>query len=181
MKKLKPILIMLLPTVFLFGCSANAKYEKDKVMIKKGYLAIKDILRDPESMIVYDCHGWTGQSENQITAEFKAKQNNSDEEFPDDIFITYYHIGARNVFGGMAEEEYIITFDLDSGEFKSAGSKSDLDAIIAGDDSIDVDQDVKGAYINIGFWDAFGWPDTTTDYKEFINSKEFEKIDVSKN
>ena len=73
-------------------------------MIKKGYEAIKDTLLDPDSMIIYDCYAWTSQSENQYEAEKEAQKDNPEAELADDLFVTYYHVGARNRMGGMSEK-----------------------------------------------------------------------------
>ena len=179
MEKIKRCSLLIGITLILFGCSRGASFTKEQAMIKKGYELIKDALLDPDSIIVYDCYGWGAKSEAQMLAKYSQKD--SDEELPDDQYVTYYHIGAKNTMGGISEETYIIIFDPENGDYIAAGEKSDYDAFVNGDKSIDIDHEVQGQFLNALFWDAMGgWGENQTDYKDFISSKEFEKLDVEK-
>lgn len=182
-KSLIPVLFTLV-MLFLAGCEAKSPYTKEQAMVKSGYEAIKDTLLDPESMIIYDCYAWTGKSDDQYEAQRKAQEEKPETELPDDLFSVYYHIGARNKMGGMSDAQYIILYDPVTGAYKASGEKEETDeavqAYIDGDETAVFDRDVQGEFLNVEFWQLLGWPDTVTDYKEFINSDDFEKVDVKK-
>ena len=166
------------------GCASGSGFTKEQAMVKDGYERIKDIMLDPESMIVYDCCAWTGKTEDQYEAESKARSEDEEAEVPDNLFVTYYHVGARNRLGGMSESQYIVLYDLETGEYRSSGEKEKVDeavnAYIEGDKSVSVDRDVQGEFLNVDFWQLIGWPDSVTDYEDFIKSEDFEKVDVKK-
>ncbi len=151
-------------------------------MVKRGYEAIRDTLLDPESMIVYDAYAWTSKSEELSREENRNKSDGTETEMPDDEFVTYYHIGARNRMGGMTDAEYIIICDPVTGEYKGSGEKSDIEeaveAYLDGDKTADFDRDVQGEFFNLEIWNTMGWPDKVTDYKEFIESEDYEKVEV---
>ena len=183
MKRMR-LLSLVLVAAIISGCGSKSPYTKEQAIIKQGYESIKDTLLDPESMIVYDCYSWTGKSDDQYEAERIAQKDNSETELPDDLFVTYYHVGARNQMGGMSEAEYIILFDPDTGAYKASGEKKEVDeavnSYIDGDETAVFDRDVQGEFLNVEFWQLMGWPESVTDYKEFIASEEFEKVDVKK-
>ena len=178
------IVPMLLIVILLTGCSSASAYMKEQAMVKHGYEAIKDMLLDPESMIVYDCYSWSDQSEEQYDAAAMAKHNGTETELPDDLYVVYYHVGARNKMGGMSEAQYIYLYDPETGAYKSSGEKDEVDeavqAYIDGDKSVYIDRDVQGEFLNVEFWNMMGWPEKATDNKEFIDSEDFEKVDVEK-
>ena len=97
----KNIVIGMLLIGMISGCGSGSSFTKEQAMVKYGYDDLKGGLLDPESLIIYDCYGWTSQSEEQMNAASKAKVKDKDEEFPDDIYAVYYHIGARNQMGNM--------------------------------------------------------------------------------
>ena len=184
MKKTVKFSLILFMTILLCGCGSGSSYTKEQAMIKKGYEIIKDTLLDPESMIVYDCYAWNEMSEDQYEAQRKARLNNPETELPDDMYVSYYHIGARNKLGGMSDSEYIILFDPDTGAIKGGGEKNEIDeavqAYLDGDESAEFDRDVQGEFFDVSVWQVMGFPESCTDYKEFIQSEEFEKVDVKK-
>ena len=170
--------------ILLTGCSSASAYTKEQAMVKHGYESIKDNLLDPESMIVYDCYSWTSKSEEQSYANATAKVNSTETELPDDLYVVYYHVGARNKMGGMAEAQYIYLYDPETGTYKSSGEKDEVDeevqAYLDGDKSVYFDRDVQGEFLNVEFWNMMGWPERATDNKDFIDSEDFEKVDVEK-
>ena len=178
--------IGLLIAVLLTGCSGKSPYSKEQAMIKDGYERIKDTLLDPESMIIYDSYAWSGQSEEQMDAEAKAKYSGSgtETEFPDDIYVIYYRVGARNKMGGMSEAQYIVIYDLETGKYKASGEKDDVDeaveAYLDGDKTAVFDRDVQGEFLNVEVWQVMGLPEWVTDAKAFIDSDDFAKVDVQK-
>lgn len=182
----KYVIPIMLVAVLLSGCSGKSPYSKEQAMIKDGYERIKDRLLDPESMIIYDSYAWTGQSEEQMDAESKARRGGSgtETELPDDIYTIYYHVGARNKMGGMSEAQYIVIYDLETGKYKASGEKEEVDEAVEsyldGDKSAVFDRDVQGEFLNVEFWQIMGWPERVTDAKEFIDSEDFEKVDVEK-
>jgi len=181
----KSILISVILTIScLTGCTAKSSYSKEQAMVKKGYEAIKDTLLDPESMIVYDCYAWTAKSDELQEADWAAKRDETEAELPDDLLSVYYHVGARNRMGGMTEAQYIILYDPETGAYKASGEKEEVDeavqAFIDGDEDAIFDRDVQGQFLNVEFWQLLGWPESATDYEEFIKSEEFEKVDVKK-
>ena len=174
----------LLAMLVITGCSSISSYTKEQAMVKKGYEAIKDTLLDPESMIIYDCYGWSTKSYFQYEAERRAQKNETEEELQNNLFSVYYHVGARNQMGGMSEAQYIILFDPETGAYQASGEKDEVDeavqAYIDGDKSAVFDRDVQGQFLNVTYWQMFGWPESATDYEEFIKSEDFEKVDVKK-
>ena len=182
--KIAPLAIAVAAVALLTGCGSKSPYTKEQAMIKDGYERIKDRLLDPESMVVYDCYAWTGKTEEQYEAERKAQKDDSETELPDDLFVTYYHVGARNKMGGMSEAQYIVLYDPETGAYRSLGEKEEIDeaveAYIDGDESVYFDRDIQGEFLNVEFWQLMGWPDRATDYEDFIKSEEFEKVDAKK-
>lgn len=175
---------MILTAAILTGCGGGSSYTKEQAMVKYGYESIKDQLLDPESMIVYDCYAWTSKSEEQSIANATAKVNSTETELPDDLLAVYYHVGARNKMGGMSEAQYIYLYDPETGEYKSSGEKDEVDeavdAYVGGDKSVYLDRDVQGEFLNVEFWLIMGWPERAVDYKDFIKSEDFQKVDVKK-
>ena len=180
----KTLLAALLVMCILTGCSSKSPYTKEQAMVKKGYEAIKDTLLDPESMIIYDCYGWSAKSDDQYEAERQAQKDETEAELPDDLYSIYYHVGARNKMGGMTEAQYIILYDPETGAYKASGEKNEVDeavqAYIDGDKTAVFDRDVQGQFLNVEFWQMLGWPESATDYEEFIKSEDFAKVDVKK-
>lgn len=183
MKKMT-IISLVIAASLLVGCSGKPPYSKEQAMVKHGYESIKDKLLDPESMIVYDCYSWTSKSEEQSMENATARVNSTETELPDDLLAVYYHIGARNKMGGMSEAQYIYLYDPETGEYKSSGEKDEVDeavdAYVGGDKSVYLDRDVQGEFLNVEFWLIMGWPERAVDYKDFIKSEDFQKVDVKK-
>ncbi len=180
----KCIIPLIVIGILVSGCGSKSPYTKEQAMVKRGYEAIRDTLLDPESMIVYDAYAWTSKSDELSMAQAQNKANGTETEMPDDEFVTYYHIGARNRMGGMTDAEYIVICDPVTGEYKGSGEKNEVqeavDAYIDGDKTVDLDRDVQGQFLNVEFWNAMGWPESTTDYKDFIESEDYKKVDVEK-
>lgn len=183
MKKMTIVSLVIVVSL-LVGCSGKPPYSKEQAMVKHGYESIKDKLLDPESMIVYDCYSWTSKSEEQSMENATGRVNSTETELPDDLFAVYYHIGARNKMGGMSEAQYIYLYDSETGEYKASGEKDEVDEAVQdyldGDKTAVFDRDVQGEFLNVEFWNLMGWPEKATDNKEFIQSEEFEKVDVEK-
>lgn len=178
------IIFMALSMACITGCGTPSSELKEKAMVKKGYEAIKDSLLDPESMIVYDCYGWTAKSVAQEEAEDVAKKDDEDAELPDDLYSVFYHVGARNKLGGMADAQYLILFDLETGIYMGSGEKEEVyeavQAHLDGDESVVIDRNVQMEYLNVEVWQMMGWPERAEDYKDFIESAEFENVNVKK-
>ena len=138
-------------------------YTKEQEMVKHGYEAIKDSLLDPESMIIYDCYGWDAKSEQQYEKEMAAKRGDEELKLPNDLYAVYYHVGVWNRAGYMTEAEYIYLYDLETGEYKASGEKSEIE-------DASIDHNVHGQFVNVEFWKIAGWSDHVINYKDFLNS-----------
>lgn len=160
----------------------ETEYEKieltaEQDMIKNGYNAIKETLLDPESIIIYDCYGFSDMTEELYDSQYKLQKEDPNAILPDDLFIGYYHIGARNKLGGISEETYLIVFDYNTLMIKDYGTKSDYKNEINKSKrdykniSIDVCREFALYEAQIATSLTTGRPwEKLVDYKEYIKS-----------
>lgn len=183
MKKKKYVITIFLAIVCLFstiGCNKE-KYTKEQAMVKKTYDAIKENLLDPDSIIIYDCYGWSAKSEKQYDKQWKENEGKSSDEeveLPDDMYSVYYYIGARNKMGGISDEEYIYMYDL-NGNLLDYSSESDREEWVEDLSYASAHHDLLGQFINPEYWKVAGWGNAD-DYNELVKSDDFEKIDPEK-
>lgn len=173
-KKLLYILITIIILISFVGCSSN--YSIEEAMVKKCYETIKDILLNPDSLVVYKCYGEEGQSEEQRNENFGKE----DVEKEYDLYHIYFYIGAENKMGGMTDIEYAFVCDKSTGEIIDWSSRDDYDAgeNIYGED---IEYELAAIWLNIAWAkEVSGFEESWTDYKELILSDEFEKIDYEK-
>ena len=144
------------------------------------YDSIKNVLLDPDSMIVYDCYGWGTQSEELEKKEYEENRSAETEvELPDDQYAIYFYVGAKNKLGGISDEEYLFLYDAE-GNLIDAATGSDYEAMVDGDSSITMNHDLHGQFLNVTFWNMFDDWEYAEDYIVLIDSEEFDKIDYKK-
>lgn len=159
------------------GC-ARENFSKEQAMVKFGYDYIKDILLEPESLIVYECHGWEQKSENQIKKEDQKNKLTDDEvELENDQYAVYFYIGARNRMGGITDEEYFFLYDID-GSLVDVITKTEYEQSL--EEESDLDYDVVGMVVDAEISRTMNHWENTEDFSDLISSKTFAEIDYQK-
>lgn len=183
MKKKKYIITICITIICIFttsGCGEE-KYTKEQAMVKKTYDSIKDNLLDPDSIIVYDCYGWSAKSEEQYDKQWEENEGKSSDEeieLPDDMYSVYFYVGARNKLGGISDEEYIYMYDL-NGNLLDYSSESDYEDWSSDFSYASTHHDLMGQFLNPTYWKVAGW-ESADDYNELVKSDDFEKINYEK-
>ena len=159
------------------GC-ARENFSKEQAMVKFGYDYIKDMLLEPESLIVYECHGWEQKSENQIKKENKKNKLTDDEvQLDNDQYAVYFYIGARNRMGGITDEEYFFLYDID-GSLVDVITKTEYEQSL--EEESDLDYDVVGMVVDAEISRTMNHWENTEDFSDLISSKTFAEIDYQK-
>ena len=120
--------ILIVVVVFLVLILRKDTLTPQEMAVKVGYQAVKQNLLNPDSMIVYSCYAHETQSE-QSRSENSAEDSDSDSGYENnfDMIEVYLYIGAQNKSGGITDEEYVITCNMD-GELLNVSSKSEYEA-----------------------------------------------------
>ncbi len=157
MKKVKLLIIFL---CMICLCSACSSYSKEEKMILEGLSKIQDNLLDPNSVIAYKCYLWPCNSWENAKAEAEEQ----------DEIAVYYYIGATNRSGGITDEVYVAVFDK-AGKYLGHSNETTYEKWVDNSNSVDIHPDVQGQFLNVSFWQSFGWPDYATDYTSFLKEE----------
>ena len=129
----------------------QAKYESYAYSAVK---AVKGILKNPDSLSVYDVKFYDGfkaadedSSENEDTeTEYKETESSSNESTDESSDSSKYptvvmHCGAQNGFGGNSEDYAFCVYSEEDGEYTLGGITNELDL-----DDLDTDDDMYFYY-----------------------------------
>ena len=117
--------VLLIAVILIIALSMRKEWlTAQEMAVKVGYNAVKERLLNPDSMIVYSCYAHETQSEQLMSEEYaKRQESESDYVKEYDLIDVYFYIGAQNKTGGIAEEEYIVTCNM-NGTLLNLSSKS---------------------------------------------------------
>ena len=173
----------------LSGCGASAT--KEQKLVKTAHEELKDMLLDPDSLIIYKCVGDYSTSDEEYEKEFSAEYNNESYEPTQDQFGVYFHYGAKNKMGGITESEIYFLFTADGDYINYATDKEcEDDDFMSYSESKRLAIHAMAGYKMIEafstYFDEYGESgqsvedDSSTDYTDFVKSKEFEKVEYEK-
>ena len=165
--------IIIVAVVFLIPALREETLTAQEMAVKVGYNAVKKNLLNPDSMIVYSCYAHGTQSE-QLMSENRANNPDIKSGYVDnfDLINVYLYIGAQNKSGGITDEEYIITCDLE-GELLDLSAKSEYDA----SDISERSHQTSGSWLEVAYAKLVtpAWKDwqeySGEDLEDIINSK----------
>lgn len=165
--------IIIVIAVFLISALWEETLTPQEMAVKVGYQAVKQNLLNPDSMIVYSCYAHETQSE-QSRSENSAEDSDSDSGYENnfDMIEVYLYIGAQNKSGGITDEEYVITCNMD-GELLNVSSKSEYEAT----DISELSHQTAGSWLEVEYAKLVtpAWKDwqeySGEDLEDIINSK----------
>ncbi|MEE0418752.1 MAG: DUF4358 domain-containing protein [Lachnospiraceae bacterium] len=165
--------VLLIAVILIIALSMRKEWlTAQEMAVKVGYNAVKERLLNPDSMIVYSCYAHETQSEQLMSEEYaKRQESESDYVKEYDLIDVYFYIGAQNKTGGIAEEEYIVTCNM-NGTLLNLSSKSAYEDTDVSDRS----HQTAGSWLEVEYAQSMspswkGWDKySDEDLKRIINS-----------
>lgn len=166
--------------VFQLSACANPKVTQedlDHAIVKHTYESIKNDLYNPDSLILYSCELRQGQSIER--EEYEHDNDISDDDSVKDLYYIHYQIAAKSKRGNLLEEEYLGMYNPVNGEFSYCDANEYEEYSKSSFSTSPYPQNLLLEWDNLSFYNMFG-ADYGTDYTDYIDSDDFEKLDSEK-
>lgn len=166
--------------VFHLSACANSKVtqeELDHAIVKYSYESIKNDLYNPDSLVLYKCELRQGQSIER--EEYEHDNDISDDDSVMDLYYIHYQIAAKTNRGNLLQEEYLGMYNPVNGEFSYCDANEYEEYLNNSSSASPYSGDLLSQWVNLSFYNMLG-TDYGTDYTEYIDSDDFEKLDAEK-